>query len=313
MNYKQSILNNSSSIRKQNLKSISISEASKDVSKYYKTIHFSLFGGEVRSTPQNKKKTSHIQPLRVIVLKFNTPEKCEKPYTIDVSCFFNKPSKSVILRHSKKIKISRQFAHWIKPYGVLKKQSLEHLEQGFNNINAIVGSDISMHEYELYIDLKYQNLALTKSHISYIVAQTLCKTRYINKSYQVSYTEHAGVIGAFILKNSRFRNNVNPITIGYFISDYELKQCALTNFTKKQIIEVTQRYSAISPDRAMQKFEHLLGDTSASGQIRSSVRAESGGMLASNLQTIISISTLNSLKSPLYKLVSLLTKTQHLL
>lgn len=312
MNYKQSILNNSSNIRKQNLKSISISEACKDISKYYKTIHFSLFGGEVRSALQNKKKTWHIQPLRVIVLKFNTPEKCEKPYTIDVSCFFNKPSKSVILKHSKKIKISRQFAHWIKPYGVLKKQSLE---QGFNNINAIVGSDISMHEYELYIDLKYQNLALTKSHISYIVAQTLCKTRYINKSYQVSYTEHAGVIGALILKNSRFRNNVNPTTIGYFISDYELKQCALTNFTKKQIIEVTQWYSASeSPNRAIQKFEHLLGDISTSGdQVRSSVRAESGGRLVSHLQTIISISTLNSLKSPLYKLVSLLTKTQHLL
>lgn len=310
MNYKQSILNNFSNIRKQN-RCMSVLENNKEVSKYYKVIDFSLAGKGKNLTAQDQKKTSYIRPLRITVLKFHTPERSEKSYSIDVSCFFNKPSKSVILKYLKKIKISKQFAHWIKPNGILKK---EYTKGGFNNINKIVGSDISMYEYELYIDLKFQNIPLSKSHISYIVAQTLCKTQYINKSHQLSYTEDTGVIGAFILKNRHFRNYANHPIIGYFISDNELKQCALANFTKKQTVKVTEWASAIKlRNRETTRFEHLLGDISTSGeQVRGSIDSKLSSLLAGNLQAIGSISTLSCLKRPLYTLVSLLAKTQHL-
>lgn len=311
MNYKQSVLNNYSNTRKQD-QNISAPEAYKDVSKYYKVVNFSLVGKGRNITGQNQKKASYIRPLRVMVLKLHTPENCEKPYSVDVSCFFNKPPKSIILKHLKKVKIAKQFAHWIKPYDVLKKQ---YMKGEFDNINTIVGSDISMHEYELYIDLQFQNIPLTKRHISYIVAQTLCKMQYLNKSHQLSYTEDAGVIGAFILKNPHFRNRVSLPIIGYFISDNELKQCALANFTKKQAIKVTEWANSIKlSNRAIPKFEHLLGDISTNGeQVRASLHAKLGSRLAGNLQAIVSISTLISLKSPLYMLVNLLGKTRRLL
>lgn len=306
MNYKQSILNfHYNNIRKRNLKSISASEACKDVSKYYKAISFSLMGKGATGAVPNKKKNSYSRPLRIVVLKFQTPERCEKTYSIDVSCFFNIPSKSAILKHSKTVKISKQFAHWIRPYGVVKTK---YIEQGFNNINKIVGSDISIHEYELNIDLKFNNLPLTKSRISYIVAQILCKGQYLNNSYQVSYTEHGGIIGAFILKNPPFKNSINPSVIGYYISDYELKQCALANFTKRQTIEIIQWSSYMKLPNP--KFEHLLGDTSTSSeQVRLSLRAGSSGRLVSNFNQILRISALHSLKSPLLELVKLLTKS----
>lgn len=303
MNDKQSIFNNFSNIS---------ALEKKEVSKYYKVIDFSLVGKGRNRTAQNQKKILYSRPLRITILKFHTPERSEKLYSIDVSCFFNKPSKSIILKYLKKIKISKQFAHWIKPYGILKK---EYMKGEFNNINKIVGSDISMYEYELYIGQQFQNMPLLKSHISYIVAQTLCKTQHINKSHQLSYTEDAGVIGAFIVKNQHFRNHANHPTVGYFISDNELKQCALANFTKKQTIKVTEWPSSIKlTNRGITRFEHLLGDMSTSGeQVRASIHAKLSGQLAGNLQAIGSISTLSSLKRPLYTLVSLLDKTQHLL
>nr|UTA96727.1 hypothetical protein [Ulva meridionalis] len=305
MNYKQSVLNNNSNIRKHNLNQ-SHYLAYKAVSKHYKAINFSLVGNGVKSTVQNEKDVLYIRPLRIIILQFHTLEKSKDSYSIDVSCFFNKPLKSVILKHSKKIKISKQFAHWLKPYNLLKQQ---FMQGGFNYINNIVGSDISMHEYELYIDLKLKNIPLAKSHISYIVAQTLCKAQRINKSYQASYSEHIGVVGAFILKNGGFKNNVNSKMIGYFISDHELKQCALANFRKRQTIEVTQWPRFIKlPNETIGKLNNLLGGTLAgSEQVRSSASAGSNGLLVSNLQSIVYIGTLSSLKSPLRKLVNLLT------
>lgn len=307
MNYKQSVLNNNNSnIRKQNLNiTASEKQSYKDV-KHCKAINFALVGS--KSTAENKEEISYTRPLRVIVLQFYTLEKFKESYSIDVSGFFNKPSKSVILKHSKQNKISKQFAHWIRPYGVLKHRS----RQGeFGNINNIVGSDISMNEYELYIDQK-NGIPLTKSHISYIVAQTLCKTHYINKSYQVSYTEHAGVIGAFILKNRGYTNFVNPTVIGYYISDYELKQCALANFTKKQTIEVGEWSSFSKLPKRRKKFDNLLGDTATSNElVRSSVLL-TGDQLVNTLQSIASVCTLNSCKRPLLQLVNLLTKIQHL-
>nr|YP_009172350.1 hypothetical protein [Ulva fasciata]ALG35709.1 hypothetical protein [Ulva fasciata]AML79985.1 hypothetical protein [Ulva fasciata]QBR54775.1 hypothetical protein [Ulva lactuca] len=306
MNFKQSILNlHYNNIRKQNLQSISTSKACKDVSKYYKAISFSLMGKEAANSVPATKKNRYTRPLRIIVLKFQTPESCEKTYSIDISCFFNRSSKSAILKHLKTVKISKQFAHWIRPYGVVKNKSIE---QGFNNINKIVGSDISISEYEFNIDLKLNNLPLTRSHISYIVAQTLCKGRYFNNSYQVSYTEHGGIIGAFILKNPPFNNFTNPSVVGYYISDSELKQCALANFTKRQTIEITQWSSSTKLPNP--KFGHLLGDTSTSKElVRLSLHAGSSGRLVSNFKQVLRISALHSLKSPLLKLVRLLTKS----
>nr|BBE20975.1 hypothetical protein [Ulva ohnoi] len=306
MKYKQSILNlHYNNIRKQNLQSISTSEASEDVSRYYKAISFSLMGKGTTSSVPTTKKNPYTRPLRIVVLKFQTPESCEKTYSIDVSCFFNRPPKNAILKHSKTAKISKQFAHWIRPYGVVKNKCIE---QGFNNINKIVGSNISIHEYELNIDLKLNNFPLTKSHISYIVAQTLCKGRYLNNSYQVSYTEHGGIIGAFILKNPPFNHFTNPSVIGYYISDYELKQCALANFTKRQTIEITQWPGSTKLPNP--KFEHLLGDTSTSKElVRLSLHARSSGRLVSNFKQVLRISALHSLKSPLLKLMRLLTKS----
>lgn len=305
MSYKQAVLSNNSNRIKQD-QNISVSEAYKDVSKYYKVVNFSLIGKGRNGVTQNKKKTTYIQPLRIIVLRLHTPEKCEKPYSVDVSCFFNKPSKSIILKHLGQVKITKQLAHWIKPYGISKKR---YMKGEFNNINTIVGSDISMHEYELYIDLRFQSIPLTKRHVSYIVAQTLCKTQYTNKSHQLSYTKDGGVIGALILKNPRLKNEVSPI-IGYFISDNELKQCALANFAKKQTVKVTEwASSAKSSNRTIPKFEHLLGDLSTSGElVRTSIHAKLGGSLTSNLRAIVSLSTLITLKNPLYTLVNLLAK-----
>lgn len=307
MNNKQSVLNNFSNIRKQN-QCISALENCKDVSKYYKVIDFSLVGPQ---PTQDQNKTLYAQPLRIIVLKFHTPEKSERSYSIDISCFFNKPSKSIILKYLKKSKISKQFAHWVKPCNTVKK---EYTKGGLNNINRIVGSDISMYEYELYIDPQFQNIHLSKSHISYIAAQTLCKTQYINKVYQLSYTDDPAVIGAFILKNPYLRKRANPGIVGYFISDNELKQCALASFTKKETIKVTEWPSYIkSTNQQITRFEHLLGDISTSGeQVRTSIHGKLSGELARNLQGVASISTLSSLKRPLYTLISLLDKTQHL-
>nr|WVH39680.1 hypothetical protein [Ulva dactylifera] len=304
MNYKQSILNlHYNNIRKHNLQSISTSEACKDVSRYYKAISFSLMGKGATSSVPTTKKNPYTRPLRIVVLKYQTPESCENTCSIDVSCFFNSPPKSVILKHSKTVKISKKFAHWIRPYGVVKNKCVE---QGFNNINKIVGSDISIYEYELNIDLKLNNLPLTKSHISYIVAQTLCKGRYLNNNYQVSYSEHGGIIGGFILKNSPFNNFTNSSVVGYYISDYELKQCALANFAKRQTIEITQWPSSMKNP----KFVHLLGETSTSKElVRLSLHAESNGKLVSNFKQVLRISALHSLKSPLLKLVRLLTKS----
>nr|WVH39717.1 hypothetical protein [Ulva taeniata] len=305
MNYKQSILNlHYNDIRKRDLQSISNSEACKDVSRYYKAISFSLLGKGATSSVPTTKKNPYTRPLRIVVLKFQTPESCEKTCSIDVSCFFNRPSKSVILKHSKTVKTSKQFAHWIRPYGVEKSK---YIEQGFDNINKIVGSDISIHEYELNIDSKLNNLPLTKSHISYTVAQTLCKGRYLNNRYQVSYTEHGGILGAFILKNPPFKNFTNPSVIGYYISNYELKQCALANFTKRETIELFQWSSSMKLPNP--KFERLLGDTTSKELVRLSLHAGSSAKLVSNFKQVLRISALHSLKSPLLKLVRLLTKS----
>nr|YP_010003094.1 hypothetical protein JXX85_mgp27 [Ulva sp. TM708]AZP40127.1 hypothetical protein [Ulva sp. TM708] len=313
MSYKQSILNNCSSVKKQKLQSIAASEVCKDVSKYYKAIHFSLVGNCPKNYVNNQIKTTYIRPFRIIVLKFNTPEGWESGYSIDVSCFFNKPPKTAILKHSKKIKISKQFAHWVEPYAILKKQHVGLLPE-FRDIHDIVGSDINIYEYELYIDLKFQNIILAKHHISNIAAQTLCKTQYSNGVYQLSYTQHSGVMGAFILKNINCRDLYNRTTI-YYISDYELKQCALANFANKQVVELSKWENpdnAELSNQATVKFEHLLGNTlTSSEQIRSSLL---GGLasnsLVSYLELIISISILNRFKSPLHKLVVLLTYRQ---
>nr|YP_010216400.1 hypothetical protein LK039_mgp40 [Ulva intestinalis]UBR43421.1 hypothetical protein [Ulva intestinalis] len=309
MNYKQSPLNYFSSIKKQKFKSIGTLEGCKDVSKYYKTIHFSLLGNTLEDTVQNQSKATYTRPLRIIVLKFNTPESRKRPYSIDVSNVFNKSPKSVILKHSKTIKISKRFAHWVEPYGTLKQQ---YMGRGFGDIDQIVGSDISIHEHELYIDCKFQNIVLTKAHISYIVAQTLCNAQYINGADQLSYTERSGVIGALILKNTHLSNGFR--TVIYYISDDELKQCALANFAKKQIIQLTQWSSNVeSPNQTKIKFEHLLGNTlTGSEQVRTSLHPDlASSNLVGHLQTVVSIGVLNSLKSPVHKLIVLLTYCQN--
>nr|AKF33557.1 hypothetical protein [Ulva sp. UNA00071828] len=309
MNYKQRVLNNNSNIRKHNF-SITALEASKGVSKHYKAIDFSLVGNGVKSTAQNKKEISYIRPLRIVVLQFHTIENYNDSYSIDVSCFFNKPLKTVILKYSKRTKISKKFARWIKSdptYSVLKN----NYKGGLNINNNIVGSDINMHEYELYIDLHLKSIPLTKSRISYTIAQTLCKTQHINKSLKASYTEQAGVIGAFILKNND-RDKGNTPMLGYYISEYELKQCALANFTKKQTIEVTQWPHCIKINKtneAVGKYNSLLGGITTKNElVRSSTPAGSGGPLVKRFQTVASIGTLSSLKRPLHTLVNLLTK-----
>lgn len=313
MSYKQSILNNCSSVKKQKLQPIAASEVCKNVSKYYKAIHFSLVGNHLKNNANNQIKTTYIRPFRIIVLKFNTPESWESGYSVDVSCFFNKPPKTAILKHSKKTKISKRFAHWVEPYAILKKQHILGLT-GFRDIHDIVGSDINVYEYELYIDFKFQNIVLTKLHISNIIAQTLCKTQYSNGVYQLSYTQHSGVMGAFILKNINCSNAYNRTRI-YYISDYELKQCALANCANKQVVELSKWRNpgnAGLSNQATVKFSHLLGNTlTGSEQIRSSLL---GGLasnsLVSYLDFIISVSLLNRFKSPLHKLVVLLTYRQ---
>nr|YP_009560607.1 hypothetical protein [Ulva compressa]ATP01472.1 hypothetical protein [Ulva compressa] len=308
MDYKQSILNHCSSVQKRKFKSIPSLEGYKDVSRYYKTIHFSLVGDRLKDTVQNQAKITYARPLRIIVLKFNTPESLQRSYSIDVSNLFSKPPKSAILKHSKKIKMSKRFAHWVEPCGIVKKQ---YASGGLGEINQIVGSEINLHEHELYIDLKLRNITLTKAHISNIVAQTLFKTQCVNGADQVSYTERSGVIGAFILKNTHLSNGL-PVV--YYISDQELKQCALANFAKKQIIEFTQWSSnAQLPDQTKIKFEHLLGNTlTSSEQVRTSLHAGlTSSSLVSHLRTIISISVLNSFKSPLHTLVGLLAYRQN--
>lgn len=310
MNYKQSVLNDNNNIRKQNLNITASSETYKDVNKHYKAINFSLIGHEVTGIMQNKKKLSCVKPLRIIVLEFNAIKKCKSSYNVDVSCFFNKPLKSVILKYSKRVQISKQFANWVKPCYTNKTTKKQSLQGGLTGINNIMGSDISMYEYELYVDLKLKNVPLTKTNISYIIAQTLCKTRRIKKSYQASYAEHTGILGAFILKNGDFRNSRNHPIIGYYISDYELKQCALANFNKKQPIEVTQ-WSLIKKNETAGKYNNLLGDTATGKElVRTSTPAESGCQLVKNLQLMTNVGTLSSLQSPLYTLVNLLTKIE---
>lgn len=313
MNNKENVLNNNSNIIKHSF-NITPSEAYKDVNKHYKAICFSLVGEGGPSTHENHRETGYIRPLRLIVLQFQTLEKPKEFYSIDVSSFFNKPLKSVILKHSKKIKISKKFGHWIQSYPMGPRDTRfkkEPGQRGLNSINYIVGSDISMHEYVLYIDLEFSSIPLTKSHISYMIAQTLCKTQCTKKSYQASYTANGGVIGAFILKKGVFRNNINPVVSGYYISDYELKQCALANFSKKQSVEITQwvpRF-AKSSNEIIGKFNNLLGESSASNELlRSSAPSGSSGQLVSNIQLILNRGTLSNTIRPIYRLVALLTK-----
>nr|YP_009420522.1 hypothetical protein [Ulva pertusa]ASO76170.1 hypothetical protein [Ulva pertusa]ASO76212.1 hypothetical protein [Ulva pertusa] len=313
MSYKQSILNSWSSVKKHKEQSIAASEPRKDVSKYYKAINFSLSGLCPKNNENNLVKPTYIRPFRVMVLKFNTPESSESHHSVDVSSVFNKPPKMAILKHSKKIKISKQFAHWVEPYTLLKKQHMGLLPE-FCNIHDIVGSDINIYEYELYINSNCQKVILTKHHISNIVAQTLCNTQYSNGVYQLSYTQHSGVMGAFILKNINCTNFYNSATI-YYISDYELKQCALSNFANKRVVEFSKwenHGNNFISNQATEKFAHLLGNTlTSSEQIRSSLL---GGLvsnsLISNLQSIISLSVLNRYKSPLHRLAALLTHRQ---
>nr|YP_009546832.1 hypothetical protein [Ulva expansa]AYO97754.1 hypothetical protein [Ulva expansa]AYP41032.1 hypothetical protein [Ulva expansa] len=313
MSYKQSILTNCSSVKKQKLQSIAAPEVYKDVNKHYKAIHFSLVGNPLKNNVNNRIVTRYIRPFRIIVLQFNTPESWESGYSVDVSCFFNKPAKTAILKHSKKIAISKQFARWVEPYVTLKKTPGLG---GFWDIHGIVGSDIVINEYELYTDLKFQNIVLTKRHISSIAAQTLCKTRHSNGVCHLSYSQHSGVMGAFILKNRSSTNLHNRTTI-YYISDYELKQCLLTQFANKQVVELSKWKSPDNArlcNQATVKFAHLLGNTlTRSEQIRSSLLGSlTSNSLVSNLELIISVSILNRFKNPLYKLVRLIAYLQPL-
>lgn len=312
MNNKESILNNHSNIRKQSF-NITASEGYKDVNKHYKAIRFSLEGDKTKHSQKDPREPSYSKPLRLIVLEFNTFEKDKKPYSIDVSSFFNKPFKSVVLKYSKKIKISKKFGHWVKRYpmdpiyNLLKK---ECEERGLHSIHDIVGSDLSMHEYVLYIDLRLKSIPLTKSHISCITAQTLCKTRYTNKNYQTFYTATGGVLGAFILKNTELQKNMNPIVIGYFISDYELKQCALANFTKKQSVEITHWPPSVeSSKEKIGQLNNLLGDSSENSELlRASAPSESTHQIVTSLWRVLNRGSLKSATGPIYKLIGLLTK-----
>lgn len=311
MNNKESILIHSN-IRKQSF-NITASEGYKDVNKHYKAIRFSLEGEKAEQPQKDPQQPSYNKPLRLIVLEFNTLEKDKKPYSIDVSSFFNKPFKSVVLRYSKKIKISKKFGHWVKRYptdpiyNLLKK---ECEERGLHSVHDIVGSDLSMHEYVLYVDLRLKSIPLTKSQISCITAQTLCKTRYINKKYQAFYTSTGGVLGAFILKNAELQKNINPIVVGYYISDYELKQCALANFTKKQSVEITHWPPFVeSPKEKIEQLNNLLGDSSGNNQLlRASAPPESTYQIVTSLRQVLNRGSLKSTTGPLYKLVRLLTK-----
>lgn len=319
MNYTKNLPDNSyENIQNQNLESVNTSETSKHISKYYKTINLSLLGNTLERLKQSQVKTTvYAKPLYITVLTFDITDDYKESYSIDVSFFFSKPPRTIILEHLSKTKISKRFAHWVDSDALFKKQSRS---KGFRNINHILGSAIYMHQYRVCVNSSIQRVSLTKAHLSYLVAQTLCKTQYVNGITKAYYSGTSSIIGAFVFKSYNF----NPVsgdntTAIYYLSDYELKQCALANLTQKQTIGISQwewewasSNDFHSTDKNLTRLQRLLGDTSTSSElVRTSIHSNlSDRNLINQLQAIMNLGALGYLKQPLHQFIKLLILLQ---